>query len=147
MVSTVGPVSNRYPSTASWPIRPPGPSARSSTVTCRPVPASRRAQARPPSPAPTMTTFSVGPVTVRIEFLRLGTCRPAAGGPAAGQLRSGYYASYFESKYASICRTVTRTGTPRTVLAETPVPAPRGEPHDHPSHAGGLAEHRVRELP
>jgi hypothetical protein len=70
MVSTVGPVSNRYPSTASWPMRPPGPSARSSTVTCRPVPASRRAQARPPSPAPTMTTLSVGPVTVRMEFLR-----------------------------------------------------------------------------
>ena len=70
MVSTVGPVSKRYvPSppgagTSSRPLRPPGTSSRSSTVTSRPAPASRSAAESPASPAPTMTTRSVLPGTV-----------------------------------------------------------------------------------
>ena len=48
------------------PLRPPGTSSRSSTVTSRPAPARRSAADSPASPAPTTTTRSVGPLTVRI---------------------------------------------------------------------------------
>src|SRR5256885_1766361 len=64
MVSTVGPVSNSYPPSVRRPVRPPGTGSRSTTVTSRPAAARCSAQASPPSPAPTMTTCPVGPVTV-----------------------------------------------------------------------------------
>ena len=41
--------------------------SRSMTVTLRPAPANRMAADRPASPAPTITTSSVFPVTVRGE--------------------------------------------------------------------------------
>ena len=41
--------------------------SRSMTVTLRPAPANRMAAERPASPAPTITTSSVFPVTVRGE--------------------------------------------------------------------------------
>ena len=65
-VSTVGPVSNSYPRTDRRPARPPGTASRSRIVTSRPDPARCSAQASPPSPAPTTTTRSVRPVTIRI---------------------------------------------------------------------------------
>ncbi len=71
MVSTVGPgvepVGPEPPRAARTPARPPGTASRSSTVTRRPAPASRSAADSPASPAPTTTTWSVGPVTVRVR--------------------------------------------------------------------------------
>src|SRR5579875_3564353 len=65
MVSTVGPVSIRYPPQSIRPARPPGTVSRSTTVTLRPRPARCSAAARPARPAPTTTTSSAAPVTVR----------------------------------------------------------------------------------
>src|SRR3954447_14093617 len=82
MVSTVGPVSNSYPPPASRPARPPGTDSRSTTVTCRPAAARCKALARPPSPAPTTITRSVGPVTVRIiapGSVVFSSCRAMGG--------------------------------------------------------------------
>src|ERR1700712_4225092 len=47
------------------PARPPGSGPASTTVTSRPAPRSRRAADSPASPAPTTTTRSVRPGTVR----------------------------------------------------------------------------------
>ncbi len=66
MVSTVGPVSTRYPPSSSRPARPPGSASRSTTVTRRPAPSRCSAADRPASPAPTTTTWSVRPGTVRV---------------------------------------------------------------------------------
>ena len=52
MVRTVGPASTRVPRTAISRILPPGPAARSSTVTRWPRAASSRATTSPPMPAP-----------------------------------------------------------------------------------------------
>src|ERR1700730_6476091 len=51
---------------ARRPALPPGTDSRSMTVTSRPAAARCSAQARPPRPAPTITTRSVRPVTFRI---------------------------------------------------------------------------------
>ena len=55
--------------TSRRPARPPGTSARSTTVTARPAPARCRAAESPASPAPTTTTESVRPGTVRTRVL------------------------------------------------------------------------------
>ena len=103
MVSTVGPVSKRYvPSPAglgssSSPLRPPGTSSRSRTVTSRPAPTRRRAADSPASPAPTMTTRSVLPGTVRMRrAYGRGPARPLGAAPdgrcavvTRGTLRAG----------------------------------------------------------
>src|SRR6185437_4951286 len=66
MVSTVGPVSMRYPPASRRPARPPGVASRSTTVTARPRPARCSAAASPARPAPTTTTSPDAPLTVRI---------------------------------------------------------------------------------
>src|SRR5689334_18179084 len=66
MVSTVGPVSIRYPPASRRPARPPGVASRSTTVTVRPRPARCSAAASPARPAPTTTTSPDAPLTVRI---------------------------------------------------------------------------------
>ena len=69
MVSTVGPVSMRKTPSGEVrfrrPARPPGTDSLSMTVTLRPAPARRIAADRPARPAPTITTLSVAPLTVR----------------------------------------------------------------------------------
>ena len=67
MVKTVGPVSNSKPRSLIRPALPPGMLSRSMTVTFRPAPANRIAADKPASPAPTITTSSVLPDTVRGE--------------------------------------------------------------------------------
>ena len=67
MVKTVGPVSNSNPRSLIRPALPPGILSRSTTVTFRPAPARRIAVDSPASPAPTITTSSVLPLTVRGE--------------------------------------------------------------------------------
>ena len=56
-------VSNEYPDLLSKPFRPPGTLSRSTTVTFLPAPARRSAALKPARPAPTTTTWSVGPLT------------------------------------------------------------------------------------
>ena len=58
MVSTVGPVSSRYPPSATTAARPPGAADRSTIVTSWPRPTRWAAAESPPSPAPTTTTFT-----------------------------------------------------------------------------------------
>src|SRR6185437_5857707 len=79
MVSTVGPVSMRYPPTSSRPARPPGNASRSTTVTARPRPARCSAAASPARPAPATTTSPDGPLMVRIAS-------PGPVGRADGQV-------------------------------------------------------------
>src|SRR5690348_4033181 len=69
------------------PARPPGIGARSTTVTLRPAPARCSAADNPPRPAPTTTTDSVDPGTVRIasgRYRRAQEADCAAGRPLRG---------------------------------------------------------------
>jgi len=65
MVKTVGPAATMRPPTGTWRILPPTLASFSITVTDSPRAASRAAAARPPIPAPMITTS-----TVFIWFLR-----------------------------------------------------------------------------
>src|SRR4051812_31031818 len=82
------------------PARPPGPAARSTTVTSRPAPRRRRAALSPARPAPTTTIRSVRPGRIRTSggAGRRGDREGVQGGPgvvgqrrladgAAGELR------------------------------------------------------------
>src|SRR3954447_20549725 len=72
------------------PARPPGPAARSTTVTSRPAPLRRSAAASPARPAPTTTIRSVRPGTVRTSggAGRSGDGERVQGGPGVvGQRR------------------------------------------------------------
>src|SRR5690349_481018 len=82
MVSTVGPVSIRYPPTSRRPARPPGVASRSTTVTARPRPARCSAAASPARPAPTTTTSPDAPLMACIAS-------PGPVGRADGEVIQG----------------------------------------------------------